>query len=173
MNPHLHCVVIDGVFDAAASGVVFRAVTGVYATAIARVQEAVRRRLLRAFVRAACCQAMTHTTWRTGSTSVAFSRWLGAHRRHRPRRAGAPGALLCQATFALERLQQLDGEQLLYQTTPGPDGRLVLTPLQLLDRLAALMPPPRIHRHGYLGVLSRTAAHRIFSRRPRMAGAGR
>lgn len=29
-----------------------------------------------------------------------------------------------------------------------------MTPLQLLDRLAALVPPPRVHRHRYYGVLA-------------------
>jgi hypothetical protein len=54
LNPHLHfhCVVIDGVFDsAAAGGVIFHAATGLDANAIAAVQECVRRRLLRVFVR--------------------------------------------------------------------------------------------------------------------------
>ena len=44
------------------------------------------------------------------------------------------------------------------QTTPGPDGRLVLTPVQLVDHLAAPMPPPRVHRHRYCGVLARMPA---------------
>ena len=30
----------------------------------------------------------------------------------------------------------------------------MLTPMQLLDRLAALIPPPRRHRHRYYGVLA-------------------
>ena len=53
LNPHLHfhCVVIDGVFDAAAAGgVVFHAASGIDANAIAQVQAGVRRRLLRSFV---------------------------------------------------------------------------------------------------------------------------
>ncbi len=39
---------------------------------------------------------------------------------------------------------------------PQPDGRtaLSLTPLELLDRLAVLIPPPRRHRHRYHGVLA-------------------
>jgi hypothetical protein len=39
---------------------------------------------------------------------------------------------------------------------PTPDGQtsLTLTPLELLDRLAALIPPPRRHRHHYHGVLA-------------------
>lgn len=31
---------------------------------------------------------------------------------------------------------------------------LTLTPLELLSRLAALIPPPRVHRHRYAGVLA-------------------
>jgi hypothetical protein len=36
---------------------------------------------------------------------------------------------------------------------PQPDGRtgLRLTPLELIERLAALIPPPRLHRHRYHG----------------------
>ena len=39
---------------------------------------------------------------------------------------------------------------------PAPDGRteLLLSPLQLLERLARFIPPPRVHRHRYHGVLA-------------------
>jgi hypothetical protein len=42
------------------------------------------------------------------------------------------------------------------------DGKtqLRLTPLELLDRLAALIPPPRLHRHRYHGVLAPNAPWR-------------
>ncbi len=59
--------------------------------------------------------------------------------------------------FALERLREIDPEHLVYESTkPGPGGSvsLLLTTMQLLDRLAALIPPPRRHRHRYLGVLA-------------------
>jgi hypothetical protein len=48
---HFHCVVVDGVFDAAAGGLVFHAASGLDAHAVAQVQAQVRRRLLRGFVR--------------------------------------------------------------------------------------------------------------------------
>ena len=57
--------------------------------------------------------------------------------------------------FALERLEQVGDDQLVYRfPKPQPDGRteLRLTPLELLERLAALIPPPRLHRHHYHGV---------------------
>ena len=59
--------------------------------------------------------------------------------------------------FALDRLRKLDREHLSYdhlKPGPGGTGPQILTPLQLLDRLAALVPPPRIHRHRYFGVLA-------------------
>lgn len=45
---------------------------------------------------------------------------------------------------------------------PTPNGRtqLRLTPLQLLDRLAALIPPPRVHRRRSYGVLAPNAPWR-------------
>jgi len=59
--------------------------------------------------------------------------------------------------FALEHLQQLDAEHLVYHSPkPGLDGScdLVLTPLELIGKIAALVPPPRSHRHRYFGVLA-------------------
>jgi len=51
-------------------------------------------------------------------------------------------------------------ERLVYDPSkrgPGGSGLLLLTPLELLDRLAALVPPPRVHRHRYFGVLAPNA----------------
>ena len=48
-------------------------------------------------------------------------------------------------------------DQLVYRfPKPQPDGRteLRLSPLELLERLAALIPPPRLHRHRYHGRLT-------------------
>jgi len=73
--------------------------------------------------------------------------------------------------FALERLHAPDGiaslsspdVRLLYRfPKPTPDGRtqILLTPLQLLERLAAFVPPPRMHRNRYHGVLAPNATLR-------------
>jgi hypothetical protein len=63
--------------------------------------------------------------------------------------------------FASERLVWARaGQRLIYQLPrPGPLGQtaLALTPLELLDRLAVLIPPPRRHRHRYHGVLAPNA----------------
>jgi len=66
-------------------------------------------------------------------------------------------------TAFLEDLQE--GSKLVYRcgkqrSEPTSDKRgakvdeLHLTPLELIDRIAALVPPPRTHRHRYFGVLA-------------------
>jgi len=58
---------------------------------------------------------------------------------------------------ALDRLRELDRECLIYdhpKRGPVGSGPQLLTPLELLDRLAALVPPPRLHRYRYFGVLA-------------------
>lgn len=70
--------------------------------------------------------------------------------------------------FALERLHapagiaslSSTGARLVYRLAkPAPDGctELRLTPLELLERLVRLIPPPRLHRHRYHGVLAPNA----------------
>lgn len=70
--------------------------------------------------------------------------------------------------FALDRLREHDREYLIYEPPkpgPGSSGPQWLAPLELLDRLAALAQPPRLHRHRYFGVPARTAANRNLPRR--------
>ena len=66
--------------------------------------------------------------------------------------------------FAMDRLRK-EGAALVYRcakqhSEPGSDKRgtkadeLHLTPLELIARIAALVPPPRTHRHRYFGVLA-------------------
>jgi hypothetical protein len=175
---HFHCVVIEGVFESDPAGsVIFRAATGLDANAIAAVQAALRHRLLRTFVRRGLL---------TGDDARAMAQWEhgggvsvdASVRVEADDRAGRERLLryCARPPFALERLLQLDPEHLLYEAAKpgqGATGPLLLTPLQLIDRIAALVPPPRIHRHRYFGVLTRTAAYEKFPRRPRRAGVGR
>jgi len=59
-----------------------------------------------------------------------------------------------------ERLGRLNDELLMYRLRrPTLDGRteLTLTPLELTDRLAHLVTPPRIHKHRYCGALALNA----------------
>jgi hypothetical protein len=64
--------------------------------------------------------------------------------------------------FALDRLHLVGSrsDQILYVLpAPDPAGRtaLRLSALEFLDRLAKILPPPRIHRHRYHGVFAPNA----------------
>jgi hypothetical protein len=64
---------------------------------------------------------------------------------------------------ATERLSRLSGGKLLYRLKRRwRDGttHLIFEPLELLEKLAALVPPPRFHLVRYHGVLAPSAAWR-------------
>ena len=74
-----------------------------------------------------------------------------------------------------QRLHEIGLERLVYdhpQSSPGSGGTLIVTPLELLDRLAALVPPPRVHRHRYYGVLAPNAPLRVAVATPRWNAPG-
>jgi hypothetical protein len=81
-----------------------------------------------------------------------------AHRRDRLERLVR---YLVRPPLALERLTESTGGQLLYQfRRPWRDGStaLLLDPVELLERLAALVPPPRrplVAYHGFFGPRAR------------------
>ena len=147
---HFHCIVVDGVFEAdAEGGAAFHPASGLDAAAIGEVQVAVRRRLLSAD------DAQVMATWEHGGGfSVDAEVRIEAHEREGLERLLRYCA---RPAFALERLTEIDPGHLVYESVkPGPGGSvsLMLTPMQLLDRVAALIPPPRKHRHRYYGVLA-------------------
>ena len=60
----------------------------------------------------------------------------------------------------MERLRQQGADLVYHCPKPQSGGKradLVLTSLELIDRIAALVPPPRTHRHRYFGVLAPNA----------------
>jgi len=142
----------------------------------AQVQAQVRRRLLRVFARrgllpAEDAQAMGQWAHGGGFSVDASVRIEAADPAGRERLL----RYCARPPFALDRLRELDPQHLVYdplKAGPGGSAPQCLTPLELLDRLAALVPPPGLHRHLYFRVLARTAAYRKIPRRPRTAGGG-
>lgn len=155
---HFHCCVIDGVFEGGADGQVqFRPAQALTPEALAAIAAQVRQRVLRWFARSGLLEAADAQDmlgWEHGGFSLdAAVRIAGDDR------AGLERLLryCARPAFALERLTQVNADRVVYRLPkPHPDGRtaLSLTPLELLDRLAALIPPPRRHRHRYHGVLA-------------------
>ena len=166
---HFHCCIIDGVFVAAGTadgtpGVVLHEAGGLDAATVAMVQAQVRQRVLRAFVRRGLLEQrdgdqMGGRAHGGGFSLDATVRIAGADRAGRERLL----RYCAHPPFALDHLQQHDAEHLVYHIAkPRPDGprALVLTPLELIDKVAALVPPPRVHRHRYYGVLAPNAPWR-------------
>jgi len=160
-------VVLDGVFARGPDGAVhFHEATQLEEVHWLELQRVIQRRVLRHFRARGFLDdddALGMLTWRgSGGFSVDASVRIEGEDR-----TGVERLLryCARPPFALERLHAL-GEtpslaspeaRLLYQfPRPTPDGRtqIVLSPLQLLERLARFVPPPRIHRHRYHGALA-------------------
>jgi hypothetical protein len=164
LNPHehFHCIVIEGVFEADASGTAtFHESGAPDQKLLDEVQAKVRRRLLRALTRRGVLEpedAETMASWEHGG---GFSLDAGVRIEAADRQGLERLLRYCaRPAFALERLREIDAEHLVYESVkPGPGGSvsLMLTPLELIERLAALIPPPRRHRHRYYGVLAPNA----------------
>ncbi len=178
---HFHVCVVDGVFEevtggddqASPSTVIFHPARPLDETAMAQVQATLRRRILRAFVGRGLLEsfdAKEMLGYRHSGFSVDTSVRIEADDR-----AGLERLLryCARPAFAMERLRKA-GNDLVYRcakqhSEPGGDWRtdprgvnkrgsntdeINLTPLELIDRIAALIPPPRTHRHRYYGALA-------------------
>ncbi len=174
---HFHVCVVDGVFEevagqgsadaqmqASAPGVVYQQATGIDAATVAPVQTTLQKRILRAFVARGVlesCDANEMLGYKHSGFSVDAGVCIEAHDR------AALERLLrycARPPFSMDRPRK-EGNKLVYRcakqrSEPTSDKRgakadeLHLTPLELIERIAALVPPPRTHRHRYFGVLA-------------------
>ena len=155
---HFHVVVIDGVFCGEDAGHLHFEETHLTPEQVTRIGQTIRKRITNLFVRRGFLDKDEGEALRNAPHDGGFS--LDANVRIAANDRQGLERLLrycARPAFALERLRQIDPEHLVYASKkPGPGGKIsvLLTPHQLLDRLAALMPPPRRHRHRYYGVLA-------------------
>jgi hypothetical protein len=183
LNPHFHfhIVILDGLFAEDDDGSIrFHPASDLGSRDIQRLQQTLRRRTLKLFLRRGLLDETAVANMLTWQAAGGFSldasvRISGSDHRGRERLL----RYCARPPFALERLRieraptarSSDdraagaGEirHVLYQPArPTPDGRtlLVLSPLDFLAALARLIPPPRVHRHRYHGVLAPHAALR-------------
>ena len=174
LNPHYHyhLCVVDGLFERVdadrkseppTDSIRFHEATALSPQLLDRLQHTVRSRVLRHVRRQGLLEpheANDMLTWdHGGGFSLDASVHIEAHDR-----AGLERLIryCARPPFALGRLHLVGGrsDQVLY-VLPAPDlsGRtaLRLSSLEFLDRLAAILPPPRIHRHRYHGVFAPNA----------------
>jgi hypothetical protein len=156
---HFHCCLIDGVLAAAEDGVRFYEAVAIDEGAVAAVQEAVRGRVLDLFEKDGVLDPDATANMRGWERGGGFS--LDASIRIEAwDRAGLERLLryCSRPPFASERLSWNNRSQrVVYELAkprPSAPGALTLDPLELIDRLVILIPPPRIHRHRYHGVLA-------------------
>jgi len=169
LNTHVHfyVCVVDGAFEAVAGdanadpaippGVIFHPASGLDKIAVAQVQADVRRRILRAFVGrgliesfdAKAMPAYTHSGFSVDAgVCIEATDHTGLERLLR---------YCARAPFTMDRLRKQGADLVYHCPKPQSGGKqadLVLTPLELIARIAALVPPSRTHRHRYFGVLA-------------------
>jgi hypothetical protein len=173
LNPHyhFHLCVVDGLFeDGPGDGsqdlqprLRFHEATALTRELLEGLQHTVRKRVLRHFARHGLLEpheAEDLLSWdHGGGFSLDASVRIEATDREGLERLIRYCA---RGPFALDRLHLVGGrsDQILYiLPKPDPAGRtaLRLSALELLDRLAKILPPPRIHRHRYHGVFAPNA----------------
>lgn len=172
-HTHIHACIIDGVFSQNPDSTLrFHPATTLTASDIAALETTTRSRVLRLFQREGLLSGDTVEQMRAWDHAGGFS--LDASVRIGARdRAGlerllrycatpplAGGRLSWQYDTAAE--PRADPIPPVVYQLPKPDrgGQTLITPLELLDRLAMLIPPPRKHRHRYHGVLAPNSALR-------------
>jgi hypothetical protein len=157
--------ILDGVFEPLQTGgVQFRRASALTPDAAAMIEQQVRRRVLRWFSRRGLLDpddARDRLAWTNSGFSLDAGVGIAGDDR-----AGLERLLryCARPPFALERIEQVNEDRIVYRLPePQRDGRtaLSLTPLELIDHLAALIPPPRLHRHRYHGVLAPNAPLRL------------
>lgn len=149
----VYICIIDGVFESAEddSALAFFEATQIDAETVAHCQATIRRRILWLFARRGLLDAddaklmseWAHDGGFSLDASVRIEGWD---------RQGLERVLrsCARPPFALERIEVRDDGQVIYHLPkPTPDGRMVLhlTPLELISRIATLVPALRIHRH--------------------------
>jgi len=161
---HFHVCVVDGVFEEVQGSVIFHPATGIDPEAAAQAQARLRQRILRAFVGRGLLESFEAKEM-LGYRHSGFSVDAGVCIEANDRAALERLLRYCaRPPFSMDRLRKV-GRDLVYRcakqhSEPGNDKRgarvdeLILTPLELIDRIAALVPPPRTHRHRYFGVLA-------------------
>jgi hypothetical protein len=168
VHPHGHFVVSEGVYALDDSGglTFYQRVDPLDDKAIAALSDTIRRRVLRHLVRADALDAddaaqmlsWDHHGGFSLDASVCIADWdrAGLERLSR---------YCARHPFAKGRLQRAGAQRVIYQL-PKPDvsgnSHIRLDPLELLDRLAALIVRPRHHRHTYWGALAPHSALRPF-----------
>ena len=215
LNPHLHVLMLDGVYVDGDEAPVFAAAPPLSDPEVRRIVPTIAHRIIRLYTKrgllddppadrladeepvlaaltAASVQGIIATGERAGQRLRRALKDAAAGVRTAPLCFASKGFSLHAATriagtdrrglerlcryvarpaLAAGRLRLLDSAHLSFALkTPWSDGtsHLLLSPMELLEKLAVLVPPPRLHLLRYHGVLAPRARdrHRIVPTQP-------
>jgi hypothetical protein len=164
-HPHLHSAATDGVFAPDHDGRArFFQASDLTPDTIRSLQEKLRSRILRYLERHDCLDPVDLDDMLSWEHAGGFSLDASVHIEDWDRSALERLTRYCaRPPFSSGRLGQLDDHTVAYNLPrPTPDGRtcLLMNPMELLKRLASLIPPPRSHLVRYFGVLAPNATLR-------------
>jgi hypothetical protein len=156
---HYHCLVTDGLFAPAENGEAeFHEACGIDEARLDRLTDTLRRRILRYLVRQDLIDDQVALDMAEWDHHGGFSLDAAVRVEAWDRMALERLARYCaRPPFAGDRLTLAGPNTIVYALKkPDPRGRsaLTLTSLELIQLLSALIPPPRVHRHRYAGVLA-------------------
>jgi hypothetical protein len=160
VHHHGHFVVSDGVYALGEDGglTFYDRDLPLSEADLSALTQTIRTRVLRHLVRHGCLEPDDVEQMRSWDHHGGFSLDASVHIADWDRAGLARLCRYCaRHPFAKGRLSRQGQSRVVYQLPkPDVDGRtaLALEPLELLDRLAALILPPRHHRHSTWGALA-------------------
>ena len=168
---HFHCVVVEGFFIADSGGdLQFQSIQNITDKDIREVQERVRQRVLKGFKRWKLLKDYEVENMKSWQGGGGFS-VDGSVQLHKNDRKGLERLLryCARPIFASEKLEQISDNLLIYKPDKqwkSSNGHsyaqhpITLSPIEFIEKISTLVPPPRIHRHRYFGVLAPNSPYR-------------
>lgn len=168
---HFHCIVIEGLFISDSNGSLrFRSINNITEKDIKEVQKRVQLRVLKGFKRWKFLKDYEVENMKAWQGGGGFS-VDGSVKLHKNDCKGLERLLryCARPIFASEKLQQLSNNLLIYKPDKqwkSSNGQsyaqhpITLSPIEFIEKIATLVPPPRIHRHRYFGVLAPNSPYR-------------
>ena len=168
---HFHCVIIEGLFISDSDDQLrYQPVHDITDKDIHEVQKRVRLRVLKGFKRWKLLKDYEVKNMKSWQGGGGFS-VDGSVKLHKNDCKGLERLLryCARPVFASMRLQQLSNNTLIYKPDKqwkDSNGQsyaqqaITMSGIEFIEKIATLVPPPRIHRHRYFGVLAPNSPYR-------------